>query len=84
MCTVTQWDGYNQKDKYKRVVSDELWNKFVKNVQPYSKWIEKITLTRDGETLLDSKIANRITELKKAGIKQVVIVTNASLLSQKK
>ncbi|MDY2585306.1 radical SAM/SPASM domain-containing protein [Helicobacter sp.] len=50
----------------------------------YSSWIEKITLTRDGEPLLDKKIAQRIADLKRVGIQKVVIVTNAQLLTLKK
>ncbi|MDA3969123.1 radical SAM protein [Helicobacter ibis] len=79
MCTIDEWDG-----NPKKVVSDELWRKFVENVKPHKEWIEKITLTRDGEPLLDTKIAQRIKTLKEAGIKKVVIVTNAQALSKRK
>ena len=79
MCTVDSWDGSVSK-----VVSDDLWNKFVENVKPHKEWIEKITLTRHGEPLLDIKIATRIKVLKEIGIKKVVIVTNAQALSKRK
>lgn len=79
MCTIDEWDG-----NPKKVVSDELWRKFVENVKPHKEWIEKITLTRDGEPLLDTKIVQRIKTLKEVGIKKVVIVTNAQALSKRK
>lgn len=79
MCPVEEWKGNSKK-----VVSDTLWEKFVYNVAPYKDWIEKITLTRDGEPLLDKKLSNRVRDLKEAGIKKVVIVTNAQVLTPKK
>lgn len=81
MCTINEWNA-----SVKNVMSDVLWQKFVKEVGGggYNYWIEKITLTRDGEPLLDKKIAQRIADLKRVGIKKVVIVSNASLLNVKR
>ena len=77
MCTIDEWDG-----SPKKVVSDFIWDKFVKNVAEHTDWIEKITLTRDGEPLLDKKLAQRISDLKRVGIRKVVMVTNAQLLNE--
>lgn len=79
MCPVEEWKGNSKK-----VVSDTLWQKFVNNVAPYKDWIEKITLTRDGEPLLDKNLASRIADLKSIGIKKAVIVTNAQILTKVK
>lgn len=77
MCPVAQWDG-----SAKKVISQNLWEKFRDEVALYANSIEKITLTRDGEPLLDKNITNRIKELKERKIKKVVITTNAALLSE--
>ena len=79
MCTIAEWNA-----SMKKVMSDWLWQKFVKNVASYSEVIEKITLTRDGEPLLDKKLAQRIQDLKQVGIKKVVIVSNAQILNENK
>ncbi|MDE5603118.1 MAG: radical SAM protein [Helicobacter sp.] len=79
MCTVEEWNGNTKK-----VMSDALWQKFVLNVKPYKDWIEKITLTRDGEPLLDKKLCFRIRDLKEAGIEKVAIVTNVQLLNHQR
>lgn len=79
MCTINEWNASKKK-----VISDALWQKFVENVANYASVIEKITLTRDGEPLLDKKLSQRIQDLKRIGIKKVVIVTNAQILDKNK
>ncbi|WP_162166859.1 radical SAM/SPASM domain-containing protein [Campylobacter fetus] len=82
MCSIEHWEGYQDKNKFKRIMSDDTWSKFVQCITPYSKWIEKISLTKLGEPLLDFKIQDRIKDLKKLNIKNVSITTNASLLNE--
>lgn len=67
-----------------QLMTDELFNKIVNEIQKYSQWIEMICLNSDGEPLLDKKIASRIRKLKEVGIKHIQISTNAQLLSEER
>ena len=80
MCPVDKWRPGEQKRK---IMSRELFNKFVDEVKQYSDWIEKVALFKNGEPLLDVDLVNKIKELKKIGIKKVNVTTNASLLDNK-
>lgn len=66
------------------LMSDELFDKIVLELQEYTNWIEAISLNSDGEPLIDKKIGNRIKQLKDIGVKKVFISTNAKLLSKEK
>ncbi|KKK86075.1 hypothetical protein LCGC14_2766870 [marine sediment metagenome] len=78
MCTVGQWDSKKGK------MSNDLFNRIVKETALHSDWIETICLSRNGEPLLDNNISNKIIMLKENKIKKVSFSTNASLLSEKK
>lgn len=67
-----------------QIMTDEVFDKILKELCDYSQWIEMICLNSDGEPLLDGKIASRIKKMKDIGIKHIQISTNAQLLSQEK
>ena len=77
MCTINEWE----KTKNPKM-SDELFNKFVKEVSYYSEWIEAITLNKDGEPTLDKNLALKIKALKDVGIKNVRFTTNGEKLNK--
>ncbi len=76
--------AYDQWDKSTPFMPDELFNKIVSELSNYADWINWVCLSRAGEPLLDKKITTRVHQLKKAGIKKVILVTNGSLLNSKK
>lgn len=78
MCTISKW-----KDKNNRM-SEELFDKFIDEINNYSKWIDRVCLSRDGEPLLDKNLVDRIYRLKDFGIKYTTFSTNASLLTKKR
>ncbi|MCH7954268.1 MAG: radical SAM protein [Candidatus Marinimicrobia bacterium] len=77
-CPVDEWD------KSTPFMSEELFDKIVDEIAPYSDWINFVTVQRAGEPLMDKNIAKHISKLKAAGIKKVLMSTNASLLTDKK
>lgn len=76
MCTIADW---NRKDG---VMADDLFEKIAAEIEQHSDEIKKVRLYRDGEPLLDKKLATRIARMKRAGVKDVGISTNAELLTQ--
>jgi len=78
MCTVYEWNDSNM------IINPELFDKIVTEVSSYSDWIERVTLSRDGEPLMDRKIHEKIRKLKDVGIKYTTFSTNASMLPEKR
>lgn len=78
MCTITDWKRKSAPMK------DKLFNKVAAEVIEHAAQIKRVTLYRDGEPLIDKKLAGRITLLKKGGIRAISISTNVSLLSESK
>jgi len=78
MCTV--W----KDPKEMRYMNDELFVKILDEMRNYSDWINVVCLSRNGEPLLYRNLSQRISELKKIGIKNVNFSTNAALLTDKK
>ena len=58
----------------------ELFLKILDELKNYSDWIERVSLFRFGEPLLDKDIYFRVEALKNIGIKEIVVSTNAQLL----
>lgn len=77
MCTVYEWENSDQ------AMSDDLFDKVVSEMRPYSSWIERATLSRDGEPMMDKSLADRVRKLKDAGIKYVTFSTNGSALTER-
>lgn len=76
MCTITNWK------RNAKPMADEMFEKIASELSRHADIIKRASLYRDGEPLLDKKLAARIARLKKEGIKSVAISTNASLLSE--
>ena len=77
-CGILDWD------KSTPFMSDFLFEKIAHELHKYAHWIEKVTIQRSGEPLLDKKIGPRIKRLKDAGIKIISCSTNASMLTREK
>ena len=65
------------------LIPDDLFEKIAVELSDYRGQVEKVSLYRDGEPLLDNKIPQRIRRLKDAGVKCLNISTNGSLLHKK-
>ncbi|EWY42506.1 molybdenum cofactor biosynthesis protein MoaB [Skermanella stibiiresistens SB22] len=78
MCTIADW----QRDS--PVMKDELFAKIAGELSRHAGQIKRVSLFRDGEPLLDKKLAKRIAILKEGGIRQVGISTNVSLLDERR
>ena len=77
MCTIDEWTRNTptmKDDLYKRIADDLIDNR---------KYLERVSLYRDGEPLIDKKLADRVNILKTGGIKKVSISTNVSLLNER-
>lgn len=78
MCTISDWK------RNALPMKDELFKKIASEVIEHADEIKRVTLYRDGEPLIDKKIANRIAVLKEGGVKSISISTNVSLLTESK
>ena len=76
--------GIDFDSKEKAVIADDLFDKITEEVFGHKDHVEKVMLYLDGEPLLDKKIHLKIKKMKDAGIKNVNIATNASLLDDQK
>lgn len=79
MCTINDW---GKRNSY--LMSDVVWKKYVDEIRDYVKWVDRVNLSRDGEPLLDSKLEDKIQDLKKINIQLVTLATNASLLNRER
>jgi len=78
MCTIADWErGYSP-------MTDELFNKISAEVIEHAEDVERVSLYRDGEPLIDKKLPERVATLKDGGIKTTAITTNVSLLDEAK
>ena len=76
MCTIADWErGYTP-------MTDNLFNKIAAELAEHAHQVERLSLYRDGEPLIDKKLADRVAMVKEGGIKNVSISTNVSLLSE--
>jgi radical SAM protein with 4Fe4S-binding SPASM domain len=76
MCTIADWKRNGSP------MEDELFYKIAAEVIEHAREVRRVTLYRDGEPLLDKKMASRIAFLKNGGIKSTSLSTNVSLLSE--
>ena len=79
MCTVNKWR--ESRDPF---MSPELFKKMADELIKYKDIVRTVNLCRDGEPLMDRKLEEKITYLKKGGIKHITFSTNASLLTEKR
>jgi radical SAM protein with 4Fe4S-binding SPASM domain len=79
MCTIDDWEKVRNP-----IMSDKLFGKFLEEVSAHHKWVDQVSLNRDGEPTLDKNLHKKIKSLKDAGIKQVTMATNVQLLDEKR
>ena len=77
MCTIDDWD---RRDG---LMADSLFEKIADEIAEHDT-VKRVQLFRDGEPLLDKKLASRTKMLKDRGVKKVGISTNAALLTREK
>lgn len=65
-----------------KMMEDECFDKIVDELKHYTDWITSVALYWYGEPLLDSKLCERIRLLKKNGIENIQISTNAERLDK--
>ncbi len=78
MCTIEDWHRSSP------VIKDGLFEKISSEICGHSGHVKRVSLYRDGEPLLDKKLANRINVFKEGGIQDVSISTNGALLTEDK
>ena len=78
MCTIDDWD---RRDG---IMSDALFTKITQEIGEHSDTVKRVQLFRDGEPLIDKKLALRTAMMKGIGVKKVGISTNAALLTPAK
>jgi len=79
MCTVNKWQKNGNP-----FMSDTLFKKMADELIEYKHIIRTVNLSRDGEPLLDKELEEKISYLKKGGIKHITFSTNASLLTERR
>jgi wyosine [tRNA(Phe)-imidazoG37] synthetase (radical SAM superfamily) len=78
MCTIDDWERSAPSMK------DDLFRKIADEVIENAEKLNRVSLYRDGEPLIDKKLANRCSILKNGGVKNVSISTNVSLLTEQR
>tara|TARA_Y100000992_G_scaffold250966_1_gene183056 strand:+ start:374 stop:1360 length:987 start_codon:yes stop_codon:yes gene_type:complete len=78
MCTINDWE------RNYPIMRDNVFNKISDEIIENKKFIKRVSLYRDGEPLIDKKMASRINKFYEAGIKNTSIATNVSLLNERK
>ena len=78
MCTINDWE------RNYPIMKDDVWNKISDDIIENKKFLKRVSLYRDGEPLIDKKMANRINKLNENGIRNTSIATNVSLLNEKR
>lgn len=83
MCTIEDWER-PAKPGSSRMMGDELFKKIADQIIENKDQVKRVSLYRDGEPLIDKKLAERVAYLKKGGVDQTCISTNVSLLTPDK
>ncbi|MBW2975188.1 radical SAM protein [Candidatus Woesearchaeota archaeon] len=78
MCPTKDWGRKPEP------ISDQLFKKIADEIIKHANQIKRVSLYRDGEPLLDKKLADRVAMLKKGHVKDIAISTNVSLLTESK
>ena len=76
MCTINDWQ------RNYPVMKDDIFNKISDELIENKKFLKRVSLYRDGEPLIDKKLAKRVNKFYESGIIDTVIATNVSLLSE--
>ena len=78
MCTINDWN------RNYPLMKDDVFNKISDDLIENKKYLKRVSLYRDGEPLVDKKLANKIAKFKDNGINHTSIATNVSLLNEKR
>lgn len=78
MCTIEEWTRKSP------VMRDELFDKIAAEICEHADTVKRVSLYKDGEPLLDKKLADRVALFKAGNIRQVAISTNVSLLDEQR
>ena len=78
MCTINDWE------RNYPVMKDDVFNKISDELIENKEYLKRVSLYRDGEPLIDKKLAKRINKFFQAGIENTSIATNVSLLNEKR
>ena len=78
MCTINDWN------RNYPVMRDNVFSKISEDLIDNKKYLKRVSLYRDGEPLIDKKLAQRIAKFKDNGIDNTSIATNVSLLNEKR
>lgn len=73
--------GKHMKKDGGNVMTMDLFENIVMQIQPYVEWIEMVTLVGRGESLLDKTLELKVKKLREIGIKRIQLSTNAALLN---
>jgi len=76
--------GIDFKKKKKEFLSEELFEKIVRELSQYAEYLERVGLYVDCEPLLDPDLAHKIEKLKKIGIRKTYLNSNASLMDSER
>lgn len=70
-------------DKRKNIkMDDALFDKIINEIELNSEYVERINLFFDNEPLMDKSLPEKIKRLKNSGIKNVMIASNGSIISE--
>ena len=78
MCTINDWE------RNYPVMRDDVFNKLSEELIENKKFLKRVSLYRDGEPLIDKKLADRVSKFTDNGILNTSIATNVSLLDEKR
>ena len=78
MCTIDEWTRKTP------IIKDALFDKLAGELIENADLVTRVSLYRDGEPLLDKKLADRVARLKEGGIRETAISTNVSLLDERR
>jgi len=73
-----------ERMKGQAIMTDQVFTRIVRDLRPFAKWIERLTIHGEGEPLCDLKLEQRIRRLKSIGIKFVAFSSNGSLFTPKR
>jgi hypothetical protein len=78
MCTINDWSRRGGP------MDDALYERLAAEIIDHAGHVERVSLYRDGEPLLDPAMPERIRALKQGGVKEVMLSSNVSLLTPDK
>jgi hypothetical protein len=78
MCTIADWE------RRAPIMKDGLFEKIAGDIDRHASVVKRVSLYRDGEPLLDKKLARRVRRLKEGGVRKVSIATNVALLDEER